>query len=99
MSGPSAAEAHTRAFARVIGPFVTIATGAIVCRAPNMGRRLAGFFENSAIAWVTGRLLLACGLIIIAFRQYWRGLAAILIPLFGRVAPPRGTRRNNEVVR
>lgn len=90
MSGPSAVEARTRAFARVIGPFVTVATGAIVYRAPEMGQTLAGFFENGAIAWVTGGLLLACGLIIIAFHQYWRGLAAILISLFGWFLALRG---------
>lgn len=90
MSGPSTAEIRTRAFARVVGPFVTIATGAIVYRTPTMGQTLAGFFENGAVVWMTGGLLLLCGLIIIAFHQYWRGLAAILISLFGWFLALRG---------
>ena len=90
MSGPSTAEIRTRAFARVIGPFVAIATGAIIYRMPVMGQTLAGFFENGAVVWMTGGLLLLCGLIIIAFHQYWRGLAAILISLFGWFLALRG---------
>ena len=44
MPGPSVAETRTRAFARVIGPYVTIATGAIIYRAPTMGQTLMGLY-------------------------------------------------------
>lgn len=90
MPGPSVAETRTRAFSRVIGPYVAIATGAIIYRAPTMGQTLSGFFENGIVVWMTGGLLLLCGLIIIAFHQYWRSLAAVLISLFGWFLALRG---------
>lgn len=90
MSGASLAETRTRAFVRVIGPYVTIATGAIIYRAPTMGQTLSGFFQNGIVVWMTGGLLLLSGLIIIAFHQYWRSLAAVLISLFGWFLALRG---------
>src|SRR5882757_8723492 len=51
---------RTRAFARVIGPFVALAT------------------------------LIVAILIVIAFHQYWRGVTAVLISLFGWFVALRG---------
>lgn len=39
-------KARTRAFARVIGPWLAIAPGIIVVRTPDMGVLAATFFEN-----------------------------------------------------
>lgn len=83
-------QARTRAFARVIGPFLVIAPGIIVVRAPDMGAYVSGFFENGVLVWVTGALLLLCGLLIIAHHQYWTSLAAVLISLFGWFLALRG---------
>jgi hypothetical protein len=77
------AKARTRAFARVIGPWLVIVPGIVAVRAPEMGTFLSGFFENEVLVWFTGGLLLFCGLLIIAFHQYWYSLSAILISLFG----------------
>jgi hypothetical protein len=83
-------EARTRAFARVIGPWLAIVPGIIVVRAPEMGTFLSGFFENAVLVWFAGGLLLFCGLLIIAFHQYWSSPPAVLISLFGWFLALRG---------
>jgi hypothetical protein len=76
MPATPVARAHTRDFARVIGPFLVIVPAIIAVRAPNLGTIVSAFFENEALVWITGRLLLFGGLLIIA-HQYWSGLSAI----------------------
>lgn len=78
------AGARTRAFARVIGPWLVLVPGVIVIRAPEMGIYFSGFFENPLLVWFAGALL------IIAFHQYWSSLAAMLISLFGWFLALRG---------
>jgi hypothetical protein len=92
------AKARTRAFARVIGPFLVIVPGIIVVRAPEMDTSVSAFFENGALVWIVGGLLLFCGLLIIAHHQYWSSAAAILISLsagFWRFAAWRSWPRRN----
>jgi hypothetical protein len=84
------AKARTRAFARIIGPFLVIVPGIIVVRAPEMDTLVSAFFENGALVWIVGGLLLFCGLLIIAHHQYWSSAAAILISLFGWFLALRG---------
>jgi hypothetical protein len=84
------ASARTRAFARVIGPFLVMTTTIVAIRAPNMATMVTAFFANEALVWMTGGLLLFGGLLIIAHHQYWSGLAAILISLFGWYLALRG---------
>jgi hypothetical protein len=83
-------KASTRAFARVIGPFLVIVPGIIAARAPEMGVQLSAFFENAALVWITGALLVFAGLFIIANHQYWSSASAILISLFGWFLALRG---------
>jgi hypothetical protein len=83
-------KARTRAFARVIGPFLVIVPGIVAVRAPEMGVLAAGFFENPVLVWFAGALLLFGGLLIIAFHQYWYGPSEILISLFGWFLALRG---------
>ncbi len=82
-------KARTRAFARVIGPWLAIAPGIIVVRTPDMGVLAASFFENP-LFWFAGALLLFSGLLIIAFHQYWSSVAAVMISLFGWFLALRG---------
>lgn len=83
-------EARTRAFARVIGPFLIIVPGIVAVRAPDMGAFLSSFFENDALVWITGSSLLFYGVLIIALHQYWSSLTAILVSLFGWFLALRG---------
>lgn len=84
------ARVRTRAFARVIGPFLVIVPAIVAVRAPNTGTTLTAFFDNTALVWITGGLLLFVGLLIIAHHQYWSGLSALLISLFGWYLALRG---------
>lgn len=87
---PNKSVQRTRAFARVIGPFLVLVPGILVIRAHAIGAILAAFFQSEALVWVLGSLLLFCGLLIIAYHQYWSNPAAILISLFGWFLGLRG---------
>jgi hypothetical protein len=84
------ARARTRAFARVIGPYLVIVPAIVTVRAPHVGRILSDLFENEALVWIAGGLLLLCGLLIIAYHQFWSSPAAIAISLFGWFLALRG---------
>ncbi len=90
MSATVESRARTRAFARVIGPFLVIVPGILVVRAAGIGGILSAFFQNEALVWTLGSLLFLSGLVIIAFHQCWSGAAAILISLFGWFLALRG---------
>jgi len=90
MPATSESKIRTRAFARVIGPFIVIVPGILVVRAPGLGTILTAFFQNEALVWMMGSLLFFCGLLIIAFHQYWRSPAAVMISLFGWFLAIRG---------
>jgi hypothetical protein len=90
-ASPEAA-ARTRAFARVIGPFVTIATTIINLRMPELTTAafLGAFFGDPVIVWIMGAILLFLGLVVIAFHQYWSSVTAVIISLFGWYLALRG---------
>ena len=90
MPATSESRARTRAFARVIGPFLVIVPAILVVRAPDLGTILSAFFQNEALVWMMGALLFFCGLLIIAFHQYWSSPAAVMISLFGWFLAIRG---------
>jgi hypothetical protein len=82
--------ARTLAFARVIGPFLSIVAIIVAVRMPSIGPLVASFFDSPMLVWMTGAVLLLGGLFIIANHQYWSGLSAILISLFGWFLALRG---------
>ena len=84
------ATARTRAFARVIGPFLVIVPALIAVRMQKMGPIVGSFFENPMLVWLVGAMLLLGGLLIIAHHQYWSGASAIMISLFGWFLALRG---------
>jgi hypothetical protein len=90
MSATLESRLRTRTFARVIGPFLVLVPGILVVRAPSMGTILSSFFQNEALVWTLGSLLLFSGLLIIAFHQYWSSAAAVMISLFGWFLAIRG---------
>ena len=83
-------QSRTRAFARVVGPWLVIVPGIVAFRAPDMGALASDFFKSNLFVWFSGAGLLFVGLLIIAFHQYWSSLAAVLISLFGWVLALRG---------
>ena len=90
MPATQASQTRTRAFARVLGPWLAIAPGIIVLRASEMGALASEFFQSDLFVWFTGAGLLFGGLLIIAFHQYWSSVAAVLISLFGWILALRG---------
>lgn len=91
MSQPTAEAAQrTRAFARVLGPFVAVATLIIAIRLPSLTGLLNGLFDNAILPWILGAAMLMMGLVVIAFHQYWYNLTAVLISLFGWFVALRG---------
>jgi len=91
MSRSTAEDARrTRAFARVIGPFVAVATVIVAIRLPDLTGLVDDLFANAVLPWMLGAMMLIAGLIVIAFHQYWRGVTAVLISLFGWFVALRG---------
>ena len=90
MPVPQESQARTRAFARVLGPWLAIVPGIIALRAPAMGPLASDFFKSDLFVWFAGALLVFGGLLIIAFHQYWSSVAAVLISLFGWILALRG---------
>lgn len=90
MPATQESRARTRAFARVIGPWLVIVPGVIVLRASAMDALASEFFKSGLFEWFAGALLLFGGLLIIAFHQVWSNVAAVLISLFGWILALRG---------
>ena len=90
MPAPRESQARTRAFARVLGPWLAIVPGIIALRAPAMGALASDFFKSDLFVWFAGALLVFGGLLIIAFHQYWSSAAAVMISLFGWILALRG---------
>ena len=74
---------RTRSFARVLGPFIAVVPAIVAIRAGSIGRQLSSFSTDPMWPWVLGALLLFCGIFVVAFHQYWRSVAAVIISLFG----------------
>lgn len=90
MAEELAPEARTRAFARVIGPFVCVAAGVLAIRAPQLQTLLPTFFASPIWPTFLGAVLLLAGICIIAFHRNWTGAAAIAISLLGWFTALRG---------
>ena len=90
MSSPEQAQLRTRMFARVLGPFFVIVPTIVVSRGSYMQTLFTEFKANPIWPWLFGAILLMFGLLIIAFHQYWRGPAAIILSVIGWVMLARG---------
>jgi glucose uptake protein GlcU len=90
MSSSQQTPTTTRMFARVLGPLLFIACTTAVVRGPDMRALLSDFAANALWPWVTGALVLAGGLIIVALHQHWRGAAAFIVSLSGWLMVLRG---------
>lgn len=81
---------RTRMFARMLGPFFTITMIAAIVRLADMRQLLSEFTANDVWPYVTGVFVLAGGIAIVAFHQFWRGAAAIIVSVLGWVFVARG---------
>jgi len=83
-------QARTRAFARVIGPYVAIIATVTAVRMGTMEDMISAFFANFALVYTLGAFLLLLGLVVVAFHQIWSSAAAIVISLIGWLMVLRG---------
>ncbi len=90
MSTSAQAQIRTRAFARVLGPFFTIVPLTVAVRGSYMRTLFTEFKANPMWPWLFGAILLISGLMIIAFHQYWRSPAAIIVSAVGWFLAIRG---------
>ena len=74
---------RTRAFARVLGPFIAVITTIVAIRAGSLGEQLSSFATDPMWPWVLGAMLFGGGLFVVAFHQFWRSVAAVIVSLFG----------------
>lgn len=84
------AQARTRTFSRVIGPFLVIVCVTAVARSSDIRALFVQFEANSLWGWVIGASALALGLTMVTVHQYWRGAAAVIVSLLGWLVVLRG---------
>lgn len=90
MSTPGQSQLRTRMFARVLGPFFTIFAIDDALRRTYLQSLFTEFKANPMWPWLFGATMLIWGLVIIAFHQYWRSPAAVIVSLLGWFLAVRG---------
>lgn len=85
-----AAQLRTRAFARVIGPYVATFGIVYAIRLPDLGGLVGDLFAQTFNVLMLGALMLAGGLVIIGVHRNWRGPLAVTVSLFGWFVAVRG---------
>jgi len=90
MSPSAQSQIRTRMLARVLGPFFTIEPTTVARRGSYVRTLFTEFKSNPMWPWLFGTILLIAGLAIIAFHQYWRSPAAIIVSVVGWFLAIRG---------
>jgi vacuolar-type H+-ATPase subunit I/STV1 len=90
MSSSEQSQIRTRMFARAFGPYFVIVPTTVAIRSTYMQTLFTEFKANPMWPWLFGAILLMFGLVIIAFHQYWRSPAAIIVSLVGWFLAIRG---------
>jgi hypothetical protein len=90
MTASQQSQTRTRMFARTLGPFFAIVPTTVAVRGSYMQTLFTEFQANPMWPWLFGAILLMFGLIIIAFHQYWRSPAAVILSVVGWIMLVRG---------
>lgn len=85
-----AAQLRTRAFARVIGPYVATFGFVYAIRLPDLVGVVGDLFAEAFHVLVLGALMLAAGLVVIGLHRNWRGPLAVTVSLVGWFVAVRG---------
>jgi hypothetical protein len=83
MTTSEQSQIRTRMFARALGPYFAIVPTTVAIRGSYMQTLFTEFKANPIWPWLFGAILLMFGLVIIAFHQYWRSPAAIIVSVVG----------------
>ncbi|WP_280382533.1 hypothetical protein [Nocardia wallacei] len=81
---------RTKAYARVLGPFIAVVTTVLVFRLQDAQPVVDNLFANPATVWILGAAMLGMGLVIIGGHRHWRSVTAAAISLFGWFVAVRG---------
>ena len=81
---------RTRTLARVAGPYLVVASFAMLARADSMALLLPAFMQDGPLVLATGAFTLALGLTILAAHHHFSSAAAIAITLIGALAAIKG---------
>ena len=81
---------RTRAFARVIGPYVATFTIVYAIRLPALQGLVNDLFSQPVLVLGLGALMLGGGLVVIGGHRSWRGPLAVTVSLFGWFVALRG---------
>lgn len=84
------AQLRTRAFARVLGPYIATFTTIYAVRLPELTGLSNDLFAQPILVWMLGALMLGGGLVIIGGHRSWRGPLAVTVSLFGWFVALRG---------
>lgn len=84
------AQERSRAFARVIGPYVATFTTVYAIRLPGGLDVVDDLFAQPALVLLLGALMLGAGLVVIGGHRSWRGPLAVTVSLFGWFVALRG---------
>lgn len=76
-------DGRTRAFARVLGPFLGVLCFSVLLRADNLQPILTEFTASDVWPWVTGAYATAGGIAVVTFHRSWRGATAVIVSLLG----------------
>jgi hypothetical protein len=90
MSTSEQSQIRTRMFARILGPWFVIVPTTVAVRGSYMQELFNEFKANPMWPWLFGAILLMFGLLVIAFHQYWRSPAAIIVSVVGWIMAIRG---------
>jgi vacuolar-type H+-ATPase subunit I/STV1 len=90
MTTSEQSQLRTRLFARTLGPFFAIVPTTVAVRGSYMQTLFTEFKANPMWPWLFGAILLMFGLVIIAYHQYWRSPAAIIVSVVGWIMAIRG---------
>ena len=85
-----AAQLRTRAFARVIGPYIAIFGIVYAIRLPELNGLVDDLFAQPYQMLMLGALMLGAGLVIIGVHRSWRGPLAVTVSLLGWFVAVRG---------
>jgi hypothetical protein len=84
------AQLRTRAFARVLGPYIAVFTTVYAIRLPGLNGLVTDLFSEPVLILMLGALMLGAGLVIIGGHRSWRGPLAVTVSLFGWFVALRG---------
>lgn len=84
------AQLRTRAFARVLGPYIAVFTTVYAIRLPELNGLVTDLFSEPTLILMLGALMLGAGLVIIGGHRSWRGPLAVTVSLFGWFVALRG---------